>query len=367
MSNNINIAPGSYLTIQDWMLELDITITELIIYAVIHSFSQDGSSTFKGSQSYLAKWAKCSRQQVNVLIKNLRDKKLIVVKEHYGLKKKFCEYYTIRSRNIFQTLADNKKKQKKLSRNENNVSENLTDMCQESRQYVSRNLTGMCRETRQNNNLNINLKKLADSSSEPEIGIKTVTRNSPEKNEGRLLSCISKKIEEMYGSISVFDSSFLSELESALSGRVGEGQVGQYLDYIQQRVMTKTPLSPRPLFRKLSTAEDVVGDFLALYPPPKPEKKKVCPVCGNEINAIYYCCPHCEFSFDKADDEVTVKEARTVYEMDAETRSQYDREIDEAYGEMHFQDFKNEKLLKEREARLLAVKLKFGVVENQEE
>ena len=344
MSNNINIAPGSYLNIQDWMLELDITTTELIIYAVIHSFSQDGSSTFKGSQSYLAKWAKCSRQQVNVLIKNLRDKKLIVVKDSYGINRKFCEYYTVRSRNIFQTMAESKKKQKKLLKNESNVSENLTDMCQESRQYVSENLTGMCRETRQNNKAYINLKKAAA--------------------ENEAAEAVNTKIKELLGEETHFGEKFLCDLESFIKSRVGEEKTGEYLEYVYETVKAKNPKSMRALFRTLAVEEDVIKDFLERPKDsaPKPVKKKVCPVCKNEINAIYYCCPHCDFSFDKADDETYVNESKKVYEMDEQTRLQYNKEIDEAYGEIHFLDFRNEKVVKEREARILSVKQKFGVI-----
>lgn len=55
---------GGYIVIQDWMLRLDLDLTETMMYAVIYSFSQDGESTFRGSQAYLATKCKCSRAKV---------------------------------------------------------------------------------------------------------------------------------------------------------------------------------------------------------------------------------------------------------------------------------------------------------------
>ena len=43
-----------YTNIPDWMLAFDLDVYETIIYAVIYGFSQDGTSTFSGSQKYLA-------------------------------------------------------------------------------------------------------------------------------------------------------------------------------------------------------------------------------------------------------------------------------------------------------------------------
>lgn len=50
-----------YTLIQDWMLELPLSLTETVIYAVIYGFSQDGETTYRGSLSYLAKKAKVSK------------------------------------------------------------------------------------------------------------------------------------------------------------------------------------------------------------------------------------------------------------------------------------------------------------------
>ena len=45
----------NYIAIADWMVtELNLSARELLIYAIIYGFSQDGGSSFSGSLSYLA-------------------------------------------------------------------------------------------------------------------------------------------------------------------------------------------------------------------------------------------------------------------------------------------------------------------------
>lgn len=63
-----------YTVIPDWMLNLDLDIYEVIILAVIYGFSQDGESSFTGSQAYLARKAKCSRAKVTRVLPKLVDK-----------------------------------------------------------------------------------------------------------------------------------------------------------------------------------------------------------------------------------------------------------------------------------------------------
>lgn len=81
-----------YTTIPDWMLDLGLDIYETVILAVIYGFSQDGTSTFCGSQNYLAKKAQCSRSKVVATLTALVDKGLLekIDKDVRGVK--LCEY-----------------------------------------------------------------------------------------------------------------------------------------------------------------------------------------------------------------------------------------------------------------------------------
>lgn len=81
-----------YTNIPDWMLSLDLDVYETIILAVIFGFSQDGESTFSGSQNYLARKAKCTRRKVTMALPRLVSKGYIIKidKEVRGIK--LCEY-----------------------------------------------------------------------------------------------------------------------------------------------------------------------------------------------------------------------------------------------------------------------------------
>lgn len=81
-----------YTNIPDWMLSLDLDVYETLILAVIYGFSQDGESTFAGSQNYLARKAKCTRRKVAMALPKLVEMGLIlkIDKDVRGIK--LCEY-----------------------------------------------------------------------------------------------------------------------------------------------------------------------------------------------------------------------------------------------------------------------------------
>ena len=69
----------NYITIQGFMVtDLRLKGNELLIYAIIYGFSQDGESSFCGSRNYLAKWCNISLPTVDSTLKSLCDKKLII-------------------------------------------------------------------------------------------------------------------------------------------------------------------------------------------------------------------------------------------------------------------------------------------------
>lgn len=68
----------SNLVCQSWMrTELGLKGGELMTYALIWGFSQDGQSCFYGSFSYVMEWVGCSRRTAIRLLQNLEEKGLI--------------------------------------------------------------------------------------------------------------------------------------------------------------------------------------------------------------------------------------------------------------------------------------------------
>ena len=63
---------GNGIIIQDWMVRIfRLQGNDLIIYALIHSFSKDGQSAFFGSINYLSFWTGKSKPTVLKVLKNL--------------------------------------------------------------------------------------------------------------------------------------------------------------------------------------------------------------------------------------------------------------------------------------------------------
>jgi hypothetical protein len=69
----------NYIVIQGWMVsELNLSGNDLLTYALIYGFSQDGESEFTGSINYLCKWLNCSRPTAIKSLKFLTEKNLII-------------------------------------------------------------------------------------------------------------------------------------------------------------------------------------------------------------------------------------------------------------------------------------------------
>ena len=87
---------ASYVTIQDWMLDLGLTSSELMAYAVICSFGQDGK-WFQGSASYLGWWMGTKRKATVIEALNALVKKGLVQKRERmdgGVRR--CDYRPVR-------------------------------------------------------------------------------------------------------------------------------------------------------------------------------------------------------------------------------------------------------------------------------
>jgi len=90
------IKDRNYISIQAFMVkDLGLKGNELITYALIYGFSQDGENYFKGSLSYMAEWLNCSKNTVYNIVKSLVDKGLLDKREYEINKVKFCEYMAI--------------------------------------------------------------------------------------------------------------------------------------------------------------------------------------------------------------------------------------------------------------------------------
>lgn len=75
----------SYLNIQGWMVtDLGLGGTDLIIYAIVYGFTQDGSSECWSSLDYFASWCGCDKRTVIRSIDRLVEKGYIKKRQRQG-------------------------------------------------------------------------------------------------------------------------------------------------------------------------------------------------------------------------------------------------------------------------------------------
>lgn len=92
-----DIKNDNYIAIQGFMVKkLGLTGNELIAYALVYGFSQDGESKFKGSLNYVAEWLNCSKTTAFNLLNKLADDGFIKKTDKLINGVKFCNYSAIK-------------------------------------------------------------------------------------------------------------------------------------------------------------------------------------------------------------------------------------------------------------------------------
>lgn len=77
------VKDNNFIAIQGWMrTKLNLKGNELLIYALIYGFSQDGESRFKGTRKYIADWCGCSLNTVDRALSSLVNKGLLAKYPH---------------------------------------------------------------------------------------------------------------------------------------------------------------------------------------------------------------------------------------------------------------------------------------------
>ena len=72
------VKDNTYVHIEAFMVnDLHLSGNELITYAIIYGFSQDGESWFTGSRGYIAEWCQTSKNTVSNNLKKLTQKGLL--------------------------------------------------------------------------------------------------------------------------------------------------------------------------------------------------------------------------------------------------------------------------------------------------
>lgn len=296
------IKKENYVQISGWMIsELNLSGNELIAYALIHGFSQDGKSVFRGSLSYMQEWLNCgSRQTVIKTVKSLVEKKLVEKRilrrnnETIG-----CEYWTTISRS------------KDINTMQGGGLVFGTPPVQKLDHPSSKNGPGGSPNSR----LNI--------------------LNSNSSNTAAITNASTKVFGENF-----FDKEFPNKAAEFVSTQ-GINDIEAYLEFIKSKSDEKKTKSPRGFAYKIFFQTDIAEEFrkrqkqLACEKE-EAERKKAeeeihkteCPVCGERFSAMRSeSCPKCEFQISDFYSAERIARHKKYVALPKDVRKKYDEEF----------------------------------------
>ena len=304
-----------FINIQSFMTrKLGLKSNELIIYALIHGFCQDGHSFFFGSIKYIMDNANLSKETVLSVLQNLVKKGLIIKKDvkNYSVFDKtknargaqhFCLYYTLWSR---QSVTTGKK-----TRPENH--------------YETGNSTFTGQETRPNNKAYMNSTSTA-TDKHNELSDLTLKAEAED--------IILKKLKELFGGHLVFDESFIPGILSlSKEFELEENQIQGFLQFVFDRASEKKPNSLTNMYYKMAKSPAVIQDYvLSLQKLQKETKSKdkdmaLCPICGSSAN-VYRQCSCCNFDMLDRFDRKKVSIQKQIYELPKNDKEAFNREFE---------------------------------------
>ena len=100
-----------YIHIEGWMREeLDLKGNELLVYALIHGFSQEAQGCFFGSLEYICRACGCTRNTAKNVLKELRERGLLRKREVYENNGKMCQYRSTKKQCRFSPLSHQQRK-----------------------------------------------------------------------------------------------------------------------------------------------------------------------------------------------------------------------------------------------------------------
>ena len=108
--------------------EIKLKGAELIVYAIIYGFSQDGKGKYNGSRGYLAKWCNVTEREIGKVLKKLVEKELII-KEKTGNKVQYQvgTKFLVRGNKVptMVNKVPTKREQSSYNNIDNNINNNL--------------------------------------------------------------------------------------------------------------------------------------------------------------------------------------------------------------------------------------------------
>ena len=140
-------------------------------------------------------------------------------------------------------------------------------------------------------------------------------------------------------------------------------RVGEYLDFVSEKVKAKNPDSIHALFKKIVLADDVIADFVMKHPAKEKPKPLVCPVCGAENRRGSFNCCSCDFDLSYRFDADEIKKAKRIFALSSEQKKMRDMEIMQVLDEVPMTEIWNMENIKKRSLRLEEIDRRYGIID----
>jgi DNA-binding Lrp family transcriptional regulator len=359
----------NYFVVQGWMVnQLKLSGNDLLVYAIIYGFSQDGESKYKGSGSYIAKSLGISRRTVSLVLNDLVEKGYIKKFDYYDRNIKLCDYQA--DPDFFPQISP-KEGMEKISMGR----KNLPGGCQADPVSPPQNPPkegeipeqGMEKISMGEKNLpggmeKISTHKAIDKNSEEaaaaDQSFPEIEKPHPETAAAGNSAQEIKKLKSHFLSLSrllLFDEWFYPKILKHLS----KNKLGfDFVSWMYKYCIKQEPDNITNYFFKVFLQPRFVELFKASGLPPAPARRQPesvpCPVCG----AVHFdsdeFCPQCKFLSSSAADQKEIHYCKTLFLMPPEVKEQYYAECDQV-----LRDFKN---FKEIETHRLSLDKKYGLI-----
>ena len=208
-------------TIHDFMTEqLKLAGTELLLYALVYNFSQDGNGCFYGSNDYAAKKVGCRRECVNRNIASLVDRGLL--SRSYGSHngKPTIDYVAIVPNGAIQA------------------------QCAQNAQHVCENRTATCEQIAHNNQ--------SDNLNDNQESVPTTARAEKKLQVAEFVSMTEAEHQKLIAEFGEDDAAALIQILDDYKGSSGKRYKSDYraiktwcVDRLEERKRQRRTVSPQ--------------------------------------------------------------------------------------------------------------------------
>ena len=317
----------NYIQISGWMINsLHLKGNELLVYALIHGFSQDGMSVFSGGVRYISAWLSSTDHTVIAALKSLLAKKLICrrVTETKGSVKHVI-YWTAKSRETGE-----------------NTTAKIAVAAPEKQAHHCKNYSGTTANSTvvttanfavNNTNINSSLKTFSSSSSETTENSDAVRNEKTQEKEKP--AGIKKIMQGILGVATPFCTErYEHTLENILKQNgLCENEFEPYLRYVWEVCEKKKPENVSSYFRTVAESSITMTNFLLNRKDCVLEEKKSlfrCPVCGCGHSFFDEACPECGLMASEQNDSEVCAVRKKALELPEDERLRLNEELDRA-------------------------------------